>query len=166
MAKYLGFNGTHAGAEVCYLASDDSMKNYIEQKMSWVNFVSATEEEYENALREKTQFYWNGSSKKGNTYNDGTPWAQEHVDAITTWKVSPGQVENFISATLTKIETVLSTYTDLPNINEINATKTALNGFDVSAQSWVGDKSDIVATNAYDYLIKKGLTLLSPLQII
>jgi len=166
MAKYLGFNGTHVGANICYLADNDIEKNYIQNKMSWVNFVTATDEEYNNAIKDKTQYYWNGTDKQADTYSDGTAWSEEHKNAIPNWKVTKEEVTNFINGTIQKIDDVKPMYTDLPNVSDWNATKNAIQSFDIAGQTWTDNKSDIVATNAYDYLTQKGLNIKSPLQLI
>jgi hypothetical protein len=166
MAKYLGFNGTHKGAEICYLADNDIEKNFIQNKMNWVNFVTSSDEEYDNAIKGKTQYYWNGVDKQTDTYSDGTSWSDEHKNAIPNWKVTKNEVAIFIDSTIRKIEEVKNIYSDLPNVTDWIATKNSLQSFNIDNQSWLDTKSDINATNAYDYLTKKNLIIKSPLQLI
>ena len=166
MAKYLGYNGTHAGATICAIADNDTEKNYIEGKHSSINWVTASDSDYEKALKEQTTFYWDGSASLSNTYNDGTSWDTATINSVSTLKVNKDYVKDWIDVTVERIDHVLKTYTDLPNSSAWTSTKTALEGFDIDAQTWTDNKSDIAATNAYDYLTKKGLSIKSPLQLV
>lgn len=166
MAKYLGFNGTYIGAQICYLADNDTEKTYIQNKMNWVNFVSVTDSEYDDAIKGKTQYYWNGTDKQADTYSDGTAWSEEHKNSIPDWKVTKEEVTNFINTTIQKINDVKRMNPDLPNVHDWDATKNVLQSFDIAGQTWTDTKSDITATNAYDYLTQKGLNIKSPLQLI